>query len=107
MVKIGFTPQAIRHFCQNRQPSSSGAISIPLGTQLDCCQSRPPYLIHVSKVPLFGASDDHLCDFTVFTRQVLVQSPSSSAISKRVMNQTMSNVPDPLVVHVLLLTPHT
>jgi hypothetical protein len=25
--KIGFTPQAIRHFCQNRQHSSSGAIS--------------------------------------------------------------------------------
>jgi hypothetical protein len=24
---IGFTPQAIRHFCQNRQHSSSGAIS--------------------------------------------------------------------------------
>jgi len=38
-------------------------------------------------------------------RQVLVQSSSSSrARSKRVMNQIMFNVPDPLVVHVLLLT---
>jgi len=33
---------------------------LPLGTELDCCQSRPPYSIHISKVPLFGASDDHL-----------------------------------------------
>ena len=43
--------------------------------------------------------------FTVLARQVLVQSSSSSrARSKRVMNQTMFEVPDPLVVHVLLLT---
>ena len=44
--------------------------------------------------------------FTVFARQqALVQSSSSSrACSKRVMNQTMFDVPDPLVVHVLLLT---
>jgi len=43
--------------------------------------------------------------FTVLARQVLVQSSSSSrARSKRVMNQTMFDVPDPLVVHVLLLT---
>jgi len=36
----------------------------------------------------------------------MVQSSSSSrARSKRVMNQTMFDVPDPLVVHVLLLTP--
>ena len=35
----------------------------------------------------------------------IVQSSSSSrAHSKRVMNQTMFDVPDPLVVHVLLLT---
>jgi hypothetical protein len=35
---------------------------------------------------------------------VLVQSSSSSrARSKRVMNQTMIDVPDPLIVHVLLL----
>jgi len=37
---------------------------IPLGTELDCCQSRPPFSIHISKVPVFGASDDHLCQFT-------------------------------------------
>ena len=44
-------------------------------------------------------------DFTVLARQVLVQSSSSSkARRKRVMNQTMFDVPDPLVVHVLLLT---
>ena len=43
--------------------------------------------------------------FTVLARQVLVQSSSSSrARSKRVMNQTMFDVPDPLVVHVLLFT---
>ena len=43
--------------------------------------------------------------FTVLARQVLVQSSSSSrARNKRVMNQTMFDVPDPLVVHVLLLT---
>jgi hypothetical protein len=43
--------------------------------------------------------------FTVLARQVLVQSSSSSrAHSKRVMNQTMFDVPDPLDVHVLLLT---
>jgi len=36
---------------------------------------------------------------------MLVQSSSSSrARSKRVMNQTTFDVPDPLVVHVLLLT---
>jgi len=44
-------------------------------------------------------------DCTVLARQVLIQSSSSSkARSKRVMNQTMFDVPDPLVVHVLLLT---
>ena len=44
-------------------------------------------------------------DSTVLARQVLVQSSSSSrARSKRVINQTMFDVPDPLVVHVLLLT---
>ena len=44
-------------------------------------------------------------DFTVLARQVLVQSLSCSrARSKRVMNQTMFDVPDPLVVHLLLLT---
>jgi hypothetical protein len=32
---------------------------LPLGTELNCCQSRPPYSIYLSKVPLFGASDDH------------------------------------------------
>jgi hypothetical protein len=43
--------------------------------------------------------------FTVSARQVLVQSSfSSRARSKKVMNQTMSDVPGPLVVHVLLLT---
>ena len=37
--------------------------------------------------------------FTVLARQVLVQSlPSSRARSKRMMNQTMFDVPDPLVV---------
>jgi hypothetical protein len=47
--------------------------------------------------------DIHVC--TVFARQVLVQSSSSSrARNKRVMNQTMFDVPDPLVVHVLFLT---
>jgi hypothetical protein len=44
-------------------------------------------------------------EFRVLARKVLVQSSSSSgARSKRVMNQTMFNVPDPFVVHVLLLT---
>jgi len=43
--------------------------------------------------------------FYSLARQVLVQSSSSSrACSKRVANQTMFDVPDPLVVHVLLLT---
>ena len=43
-------------------------------------------------------------DYTVLPRQVLGQSSSSSrARSKRVKNQTMFDVPDPLVVHVLLL----
>ena len=42
---------------------------------------------------------------TVLARQVLVLSSSSSrARSKGVMNQTMFDVPDPLNVHVLLLT---
>ena len=46
--------------------------------------------------------DIHVC--TVFARQVLVQSSSSSrARAKRVINQTMFD-PDPLVVHELLLT---
>ena len=44
---------------------------LPLGTELDCFQSRPPYSIHILKVPLFGASDDYLWDFpaknTVYT----------------------------------------
>jgi len=43
--------------------------------------------------------------FTVLARLVLVQSSfSSRARSKRVMNQTMFDAPDPLVVHVLLFT---
>jgi hypothetical protein len=44
---------------------------------------------------------------TVLARQVMIQSSSSGrARSKTVMNQTMFDVPDPLVVHVLL-APHT
>jgi hypothetical protein len=44
-------------------------------------------------------------DFTILAKQVLVQSSSSSkARSKRVMTQTMFDVSDPFVVHVLLLT---
>ena len=44
-------------------------------------------------------------DCTALARQVLIQSSSSSrARSKRVMNQTVFDVPDPLIVHVLLLT---
>ena len=44
-------------------------------------------------------------NFTVLARQVLVQKSSSSrSRSKRVMIQTKFDVPDPLVVHVLLLT---
>jgi len=47
-----------------------------------------------------------LGDCPVLARQVLVQiSSSSRAHSKGVMNLTMLDVPDPLVVHVLLL-PH-
>jgi hypothetical protein len=43
--------------------------------------------------------------FTVLARQVLVQSlPSSRARSKRVMNQTMFDVPGPLFMHVPLLS---
>jgi hypothetical protein len=34
---------------------------IPLGTELDCCLSWPPYSIHISKVPPLGASVDPLC----------------------------------------------
>ena len=41
-------------------------------------------------------------DFTVLARQVLVQSLSCSR-ARSMMNQTMFHVPDPLVVHVLLL----
>jgi hypothetical protein len=39
---------------------------LPLRTELDCCQSWPPYSIHISKVPLFGASDDHLWQYTPY-----------------------------------------
>ena len=45
-----------------------------------------------------------LHDFAVLARQVLVQSSSNSrARNKRVMNQTVFDVPDPLVVRLLLL----
>jgi hypothetical protein len=37
----------------------------PLGTELDCCQLGRPYSIHISKVPLFQAFVDPLCDFPV------------------------------------------
>jgi len=63
--KIGFTPRAITHWSPSWQHSSSGAISnlwvLSLIVANNCCQSRPPYSIHISKPPLFGASDDHLC----------------------------------------------
>jgi hypothetical protein len=56
-------------------------------------------LLHLISISIF------IHNFTVLARQVLVQSSSSSrARSKRVMNQTMFDVPDPPVVHVLLLT---
>jgi len=32
------------------------------------CRFRPPYSIHISKVPLFGASDDHLWEFGCLSR---------------------------------------
>ena len=38
---------------------------LPLGTELDRCQSWPPYSIHISKTPPFGASDYHLCFFLI------------------------------------------
>jgi len=34
--------------------------ALALETELYCCQSWPPYSIHISKTPPFGASDDHL-----------------------------------------------
>jgi hypothetical protein len=49
--KVGFTPRAIRYFSQNRQHGSSGATSEYWD---NCCQSWPPYSIHVSQVPPWG-----------------------------------------------------
>jgi len=43
-------------------------------------------------------------NFTVLARQVLVQRSSSSRARSKGEDQTMFGVPDPLVVHVLLLT---
>jgi hypothetical protein len=56
-------------------------------------------LLHLISISIF------IHDFNSLSRrQVLAQSSSSSrARGKRVMNQTMFDVPDPLVVHVLLL----
>jgi len=59
-------------------------------------------LANLLKIRIIFAFNHNL---TVLARQVLVQSSfSSRACSKRVMNQTKFDVPDPLVVHVLLLT---
>jgi len=56
-------------------------------------------LLHMTSIPIF------IHNLTVIAGQVLVQSSSNSrACSKRSMNRTMFDVPDPLVVHVLLLT---
>jgi hypothetical protein len=58
--KIGFMPWAIRHVRRNWQFSSSGVAKTPLGTKIRNCQLRRTYSIHISKVPLFRASDDPL-----------------------------------------------
>ena len=39
--------------------------TLPLGTELDCCQLGRPYSVHISKVPLFQAFVDPLSGFSL------------------------------------------
>ena len=64
--KILFTPQAIRHFCRDWQHSSSGAISSPYLWELSLIVASPGHRSQFTKVPLFGASDDHLWNMIYF-----------------------------------------
>ena len=62
--KIGFTPRAIRRVRRNWLVSSSGVISSYFWVlSLKIGQFRRKYSSHIPKVPLFGASDDHLWYF--------------------------------------------
>ena len=56
-------PWAIRHVRHNWQFSSLGVVKILLGTKFRYCQLGRTNSIHISKVPLFRASVDPLCQF--------------------------------------------
>ena len=86
-----------------RVKTSKQAVSIEQVLGSDCAVLCDVFW-HPVKCLLICNQEVFMHGFTVSARQALVQSSSSSrARSKRVVNQTMFDVLDPTVMHVLLL----